>query len=145
MLMVIESSDDAPSQEKPDLIPASGLEDDDSRPKGNRQRPDDPPPARERLIKGMQETRQTAVSDPPPAKPAVRQPAPEPAHDLPPLLTAPGGHDPAFDALRLQEKVIFPGVVVASRGQARGSHTDKAMDDGPSGLRRRKKNHIAGA
>ena len=46
MLVVIKSSDDAPSQEKPNLIAASGLKDDDSRPKGNRQRPDDPPPAR---------------------------------------------------------------------------------------------------
>ena len=85
------------------------------------------------------------MSDPPPTKPAVRQPTPEPARDLPSLLTAPGGRHPAFDALRPQEKNIFLGVVVASCAQARASHADKAVDDRPSGFRRRKKDHIAGA
>ena len=71
MPLVIVSPDDTLSQQKLKLIPASGAEDDDSRPEWSRQHPGDQPPVRQGLIKGMQQRRHATVKDASPTKPAV--------------------------------------------------------------------------
>jgi hypothetical protein len=93
----------------------------------------------------MQQRRHATVKDAPPTKPEACQPALQPARDPAPLLTAPGGHHPAFNALWLQEKSIFPGVVVAACGYTFGGHTYNAVYDWMVSLRRQKKGHIANA
>ena len=145
MPVVIVSPDDTLSQQKLKLIPASGVEDDDSRPEWSRQQPGDQPPVRQGLIKGMQQRRHATVKDASPTKPAACQPALQPARDLPPLLTTPRGHHPAFNALWLQEKSILLGVVVTECGYACGGHTDNAVYDRLISLRWQKKGHIANA
>ena len=76
-------------------------------------------------------------------KPVHSPAAPETSRDLPPFPAAPGGHHPALDVFRPQEKVIFTGVVVAARGNPRRHHTDNAVHDRVIRPWRQEKNHIA--
>ena len=87
----------------------------------------------------MQRRRHAAVKDASPTKPAACQPAPVSAPDLPPLLTAPGGHDLALNAFGLQEERILLGVVVTECGYPCGGHMDNAVDDRLISLRWQKK------